>query len=88
MAAMWERGLDMDDRAVSRQAVLGAAASSTPRRCWRHRRTPEVKARLIANTQQAYERGAFGSPIFFVGEQMFFGKDRLREVEEEIVRVS
>ena len=38
----------------------------------------------MANTQVAHDRGAFGSPTFFVGDQMFFGKDRLREVEEEI----
>ena len=48
---------------------------------------PEVKARLMANTQAAYERGAFGAPTFFVGDEMFFGKDRLRDVEEEIARL-
>jgi 2-hydroxychromene-2-carboxylate isomerase len=45
---------------------------------------PEVKAKLIENTQQAVERGAFGSPTFFVGKEMFFGKEQLREVEEVI----
>ena len=48
----------------------------------------DVKARLLANTQAAFDRGAFGSPTFFVGGQIYFGKDRLREVEEEIVRVA
>jgi len=43
---------------------------------------PEVKAKLITNTQDAVERGAFGSPTFFVGKEMFFGKEQLREVEE------
>ena len=43
---------------------------------------PEVKARLVAKTQDAVERGAFGSPTFFVGDEMFFGKDQLRDVEE------
>ncbi|MDJ0868694.1 MAG: 2-hydroxychromene-2-carboxylate isomerase [Myxococcota bacterium] len=47
---------------------------------------PDVKARLIANTQDAVDRGVFGSPSFFVGTELFFGKDRLRDVEEEIVR--
>jgi 2-hydroxychromene-2-carboxylate isomerase len=32
------------------------------------------------------DRGGFGSPTFFVGDEMFFGKDRLREVEEEFIR--
>jgi len=45
---------------------------------------PEVKARLIENTQMAVERGAFGSPTFFVGNEMFFGKEQLREVEEMV----
>ena len=44
----------------------------------------EVKAKLIENTQAAVERGAFGSPTFFVGKEMFFGKEQLREVEEMV----
>jgi len=46
---------------------------------------PEVKQKLIANTEASVSRGTFGSPTFYVGEEIFFGKDRLREVEEEIV---
>jgi 2-hydroxychromene-2-carboxylate isomerase len=45
---------------------------------------PDVKAALIANTEDAVARGAFGIPTFFVGEEIFFGKDRLRDVEEAI----
>ena len=45
---------------------------------------PDVKSELIANTEASVGRGVFGSPSFFVGEELFFGKDRLREVEEEI----
>ena len=45
---------------------------------------PEIKQALIDNTQRSVERGVFGSPSFFVGDELFFGKDRLREVEEEI----
>ena len=44
----------------------------------------DVKAKLIENTQSAVERGAFGSPTFFVGKEMFFGKEQLREVEEMV----
>jgi len=44
-----------------------------------------VKDELVANTQKSVERGTFGSPTFFVGDEIFFGKDRLREVEEMIV---
>ena len=48
--------------------------------------TPEVKAALLANTEDAFRRGAFGSPTFFVGSEIYFGKDRLRDVEEEALR--
>jgi 2-hydroxychromene-2-carboxylate isomerase len=45
---------------------------------------PSVKQELIANTERSVARGTFGSPSFFVGDELFFGKDRLRDVEEEI----
>ena len=43
---------------------------------------PEVKAKLISNTEAAVERGVFGIPTFFVGDEMFFGKDTLWQIEE------
>ena len=49
---------------------------------------PDVKSRLMELTQDAVDRGAFGSPTFFVGEEMFFGKDQLRDVEEAIAAAS
>ncbi len=83
-SAMWEQARNMDDpdeiAAVLREASLDGPALLA------RAQDPEVKARLAANTQSAFERGAFGSPSFFVRDQLFFGKDRLREVEEEIVR--
>jgi 2-hydroxychromene-2-carboxylate isomerase len=48
--------------------------------------TDEVKARLLANTEYAFGKGAFGSPSFLVGDELYFGKDRLPEVEAEIAR--
>ncbi|MFO1217928.1 MAG: 2-hydroxychromene-2-carboxylate isomerase [Burkholderiaceae bacterium] len=42
----------------------------------------EVKAKLIANTDEAVARGAFGAPSCFVGDQLFFGQDRLDFVRE------
>ena len=44
--------------------------------------TQDVKDELLANTQRSVERGTFGSPTFFVGDEIYFGKDRLRDVEE------
>lgn len=79
-AAMWERGLDMADdtqiSAVLAEAGLDAAALLAKSQ------EAEVKQRLLDNTQQAHDRGAFGSPSFFVGGELYFGKDRLRDVEE------
>ncbi len=84
--AMWEQGLNMDDpgqiQSVLQAAKLDAAA------LLEKSQDPAIKAGLLANTQQAYDSGAFGSPSFLVGNEIFFGKDRLREVEEEIVRAS
>jgi 2-hydroxychromene-2-carboxylate isomerase len=45
-----------------------------------------VKDKLRVSTEASVERGNFGGPTFFVGDEMFFGKDRLRDVEEELVK--
>ena len=45
---------------------------------------PDVKQELIRNTEDSVARGVFGSPSFFVGDELFFGKDKLRDAEEEI----
>ena len=83
-ASMWERGCAMADPQVI-AAELSAAGLDAPA-ILAASQDADVKERLLANTQQAHERGAFGIPTFFVGDEMFFGKDRLRQVEEEIVR--
>ena len=79
---MWEQGKDLSNAEVILSALNAAGLNGQA--LISATQDPLVKGRLVANTQQAYERGAFGSPTFFVGDQMFFGKDRLREVEEEI----
>ncbi|MDW3686666.1 2-hydroxychromene-2-carboxylate isomerase [Cupriavidus sp. CV2] len=84
-SAMWERGLKMDDPAVI-EATLNEAGLDGARMLARIG-DQAVKDLLLANTQQAFERGAFGSPTFFVNDEMYFGKDQLRDVEEEIQRV-
>ena len=83
-AALWEQQVDMGQPAEIAR-VLGEAGLDGQVLLARTE-DPEVKRRLLDNTQAAYERGAFGSPTFFVGDQMYFGKERLREVEEEIER--
>jgi 2-hydroxychromene-2-carboxylate isomerase len=82
--AMWERGEKMDDPAVLK-ARLDAAGLPTEE-LLRLSQSDEVKATLIRNTEDSVARGAFGIPTFFVGDEIFFGKDRLREVEEEIAK--
>jgi 2-hydroxychromene-2-carboxylate isomerase len=47
---------------------------------------PEVKDQLLENTQRPVARGTFGSPTFYVGDEIFFGKDRLRDVEDMILQ--
>ena len=83
-SGMWEQALDMGDTEIF-LGVLDRAG--LPRQAFvDHIGDPEVKQALIDTTNEAVARGVFGSPMFFVGEEMFFGKDRLREVEEEFVR--
>jgi 2-hydroxychromene-2-carboxylate isomerase len=85
-AAMWEQGRNMDDEADI-AAVLAAAGLDAAALVAKAQQ-PELKAQLAASTQQAFERGAFGAPTFFVGDEMFFGKDRLAAVEEQIGQAS
>jgi 2-hydroxychromene-2-carboxylate isomerase len=83
-AAMWEQALNMGDLAVF-HGVLDRAG--LPTQAFRdHIGDPDVKQGLITGTEEAVGRGVFGSPTFFVGDEMFFGKDRLRDVEEEFQR--
>ena len=82
--AMWEEGRKMDEPAVARAALDEAGLDGAG--LLARAQDQAVKDRLLANTEQSVARGTFGSPTFFVGQEMFFGKDRLREVEEEIAR--
>jgi 2-hydroxychromene-2-carboxylate isomerase len=81
---MWAEPKKMDDpevvRVVLEQSGLNAAALLA------RTQEPAVKDRLLKNTEASVARGAFGSPTFFVGSEIFFGKDRLRDVEEELAR--
>ena len=81
---MWMRGLKMDDPAVVREALLAGGLPADE--IFALAQTDAVKAELLANTERAVEKGAFGSPSFLVGDELFFGKDRLRDVEDEILR--
>jgi 2-hydroxychromene-2-carboxylate isomerase len=81
-AAMWEDGLKMDDAEVVAQVLTRAGLDA--RAILEATQDPAVKAELIANTDAAVARGVFGIPTFFVGNEMFFGKDKLHAVEAEL----
>ena|SRR5271170_290571 len=84
LAATWEDDLKMDDPAIVVDALGKAGLDGVT--LVQRTQEPDVKEKLIANTQAAVERGVFGAPTFFVGQEMFFGKDRLGQVEEELSR--
>jgi 2-hydroxychromene-2-carboxylate isomerase len=79
---MWEDGRKMDDVEVIRASLLESGLDAD--RLIAASQTPENKQKLMSNTEAAANRGVFGSPSFFVGDELFFGKDRLGEVEDEI----
>jgi 2-hydroxychromene-2-carboxylate isomerase len=80
---MWSEPKKLDEPAVWRDTLVEAGFDAP--RFEELVQDPEVKAELLANTQRSVERGTFGSPTFFVDDEIFFGKDKLRDVEELIV---
>ncbi len=80
---MWEKKLNMAEPELISQAL--AEAGMDAEKIMAGSVEPEIKQGLIENTQASVSRGTFGSPTFFVGDQLFFGKDKLRDVEDEIV---
>jgi 2-hydroxychromene-2-carboxylate isomerase len=79
---MWSDPKKLDDPAVLRAALIESALPAD--RLFELAQDQEVKDGLLAETQRAVDRGTFGSPTFFVDEEIYFGKDRLRDVEEAI----
>lgn len=83
---MWEEPKKMDDPQVARDAFISSNIDFD--RLFVRAQQRDVKDRLVELTQDAVDRGVFGSPTFFVGRDMFFGKDRLPDVEEAIAKAS
>lgn len=77
---MWVEPKKMDDPEVAVQALTESGLDGA--RLLQRGQEPDIKNKLLENTQAAVARGAFGSPTFFVGDEMFFGKEQLRDVEE------
>jgi 2-hydroxychromene-2-carboxylate isomerase len=80
---MWAEPKKMDDPEIMRAAFTESQLPTD--RILELSATPAVKDELMENTRLSVERGTFGSPTFYVGDEIFFGKDRLREVEEMIL---
>jgi 2-hydroxychromene-2-carboxylate isomerase len=80
---MWSEPKKMDDPEIALRALTASGLDAA--KLFARAQEPAVKAKLIENTQSAVERGAFGSPTFFVAKEMFFGKEQLREVEELVL---
>jgi 2-hydroxychromene-2-carboxylate isomerase len=83
---MWEAPKKLDDPAALADALTQAGFDAAA--LLASAGSPEVKRRLIENTENAVARGVFGIPSFFVAGELYFGKDRLRDVEEALVRAA
>jgi 2-hydroxychromene-2-carboxylate isomerase len=79
---MWREPKKMDDPEAAVKALNSSGLDGA--KLLARAQEPDVKAKLMETTQAAVERGAFGSPTFFVGNEMFFGKEQLRDVEEMV----
>jgi 2-hydroxychromene-2-carboxylate isomerase len=86
LAGVWEEGLPMSDPAVLAGRLQAAGLDAE--RLAALAQTAEIKQRLVDLTQSAADRGAFGLPTFFIGSEMFFGKERLGQVERELAGAS
>lgn len=79
---MWEAPKKMDDPAIAAGAL--AATGLDAGRLLARAQDADVKEKLTANTQDAAKRGAFGIPSFYVGDDLYFGKNTLREIEDAL----
>lgn len=80
---MWSEPKKLDEPAVLHDALTQSGFDAD--RFVALVQDPDVKQALLDSTTRSVERGTFGSPTFFVGDEIFFGKDRLRDVEEMIL---
>jgi 2-hydroxychromene-2-carboxylate isomerase len=80
--AMWETPANLGDPAML-QSILHAGGLDADE-IFRMAEDPAVKAKLKADTEDAIGRGLFGAPTMFVGDEMFFGQDRLDFVRDAL----
>jgi 2-hydroxychromene-2-carboxylate isomerase len=82
LRGMWEDGQKLDDPETLKRAIDAAGLDGES--LLAAAQTESVKQKLADNTAAAVERGVFGLPVFFVGKEMFWGKERLAQVEEAV----
>jgi 2-hydroxychromene-2-carboxylate isomerase len=82
MNAIWQEKKNMGDPAVIAETLAKIGIDSAEFTAMIS--SDDVKAALVSNTEEAVSRGVFGAPTFFVGDQMFFGQDRLMFVKEAL----
>lgn len=80
---MWEKELNMADPELIKRALSDAGLAVEAIMIGSVE--PTIKQKLINNTENSVGRGTFGSPTFYAGDEIFFGKDKLQDVEEEIL---
>lgn len=83
LALMWEEKKNMGDKEVFVEALTQYGFDAVD--LLERTQSPAIKTKLIENTAMAVERGAFGVPTFYVGDEMFFGKDRITQMEEQVL---
>ncbi|SHM62609.1 2-hydroxychromene-2-carboxylate isomerase [Halomonas cupida] len=80
--AIWVDEQDMRQPEVI--STVLAKAGFEPEQVLERCSSPKIKERLRQVTDEAVQRGVFGAPTMFVGDEMFFGQDRLMFVEEAL----
>lgn len=80
--AVWSEDKDVTD--PNELAAIAERAGLDVKRAMAAIETQEVKDRLRAHTDDAIQRGAFGAPAIFVGDELFWGNDRLHFVEDAV----
>ncbi|MFT5573718.1 MAG: 2-hydroxychromene-2-carboxylate isomerase [Cryomorphaceae bacterium] len=80
LAGIWEQKMNVTDLAAMGKLLQDGGFN--PQDLMVMTQKPEIKQELVDNTQRAVDRGGFGIPTIFVGDQMFFGKERLGQIAD------
>jgi 2-hydroxychromene-2-carboxylate isomerase len=80
--ATWAEQKNMGDLSIVSETL--ADAGLEPNAIFALSNDPNVKAKLISNTENAVARGVFGAPSFFVGDRLYFGQDRLAFIQHAL----